>query len=262
MNVFAFDIETIPDVSAGRRLLGIDGALDDADVAKAMFHRRSQEAGTEFQRHYLHQIVAISVAFRSRDGFRVWSLGTESSDERELVERFFAGIEKYSPTLVTWNGGGFDLPVLHYRALLHGVQAERYWEMGDNDTAFRWNNYLNRYHYRHTDLMEVLAGFQGRANAPLNEIALLLGLPGKMGMDGGEVWPTYLRGELGAIRDYCETDVLNTYLVYLRWEMMRGRFSPSQYADECALVKASLDADDAPAHLREFSAAWQSVAAN
>ena len=188
MNVFAFDIETIPDINAGRRLLNISPALGDADVARAMFHRRTQETGTEFQSHYLHQIIAVSVAFRSRETFHVWSLGTPESTEKELIERFFSGVEKYSPTLVTWNGSGFDLPVLHYRGLLHGVRAERYWENGDDDTPFRWNNYLNRYHYRHTDLMEILAGFQMRARAPLNEIALLLGFPGKMDMDGADVY--------------------------------------------------------------------------
>ena len=136
-----------------------------------------------------------------------------------------------------------------------GVRAERYWENGDDDTPFRWNNYLNRYHYRHTDLMEILAGFQMRARAPLNEIALLLGFPGKMGMDGADVWPSYLKAEIGAIRNYCETDALNTYLIYLRWELMRGRLSEDQYADECALVHDTLSQADAE-HLRLFASAW------
>ena len=255
MNVVAFDIETIPDVNAGRRLLNISSDLSDADVARAMFQRRSLESGAEFQPHYLHQIIAISLAYRSQETFHVLSLGTPESTEKELVERFFSGVEKRSPTLVTWNGSGFDLPVLHYRGLLHGVKAERYWENGDDDTHFRWNNYLNRYHYRHTDLMEVLAGFQMRARAPLNEIALLLGFPGKMGMDGADVWPSYLNTEIDAIRNYCETDALNTYLIYLRWELMRGRLSEEQYADECILVHDTLSRADAE-HLRLFASAW------
>src|SRR3989344_3464800 len=153
MNVLAFDIETIPDVATGRRLHGLDG-LSDKDVARVMYaNRREQTGDSEFLRHHLHRIVTISAVLRQGDTMRVWSLGDAASDEAELIRRFFDGIEKYTPTLVSWNGGGFDLPVLHYRALLHGISAPRYWDTGDNDREFKWNNYLSRYHARHTDLM-------------------------------------------------------------------------------------------------------------
>ncbi|MFA5529852.1 MAG: 3'-5' exonuclease, partial [Thiohalomonadaceae bacterium] len=180
MNVLVFDIETIPDVDAGRRLHGLEG-LSDADVVSAMFNLRRQENGTEFLRLHLQRVVAISAVLRRGDSLKVWSLGEADSPEKELIQRFFDGVERFSPTLVSWNGCGFDLPVLHYRALLHGVQAPRYWETGDEDQSFRWNNYLSRYHARHTDLMDVLSGYQGRACAPLDEIATMLGFPGKMG---------------------------------------------------------------------------------
>ena len=192
---------------------------------------------------------------RNGDRLKVWSLGEESSSEVELIERFFDGLERYSPTLVSWNGNGFDLPVLHYRALLHGVSAPRYWETGDEDASFRWNNYLNRYHYRHTDLMDVLSSYQPRAGARLDEIATMLGLPGKMGMSGSQVWERFLAGDIAAIRDYCETDVLNTFLVYLRFELMRGRLNRASYEKECELVRDSLGREQ-KSHLRAFLAAW------
>ena len=112
MHCFSFDIETIPDVEFGRRMWDL-GDLPDEDVATAMTFMRQQQAGSDFLPLHQHRIVAISATFRSGDVFRVWSLGDESSDEAELVQRFFDGIEKYSPDLVSWNGGGFDLPVLH-----------------------------------------------------------------------------------------------------------------------------------------------------
>ena len=255
MNVFVFDIETIPDVEGGRRLYGLDG-LSDEDVAKAMFHLRQQESGTDFLKLHLHRVVAISAVFRSRDNVRVWSLGDPDSDEKELVQRFFDGIDRFTPTLVSWNGGGFDLPVLHYRALLHGIQAPRYWESGDEDREFKWNNYLSRYHARHTDLMDVLAGYQPRANAPLDEIATLLGFPGKMGMSGAKVWDAWLAGDIQGIRNYCETDVLNTYLVWLRYEQMRGRLTPEACQAECERLRAYLEGEDKP-HFREFLSAWK-----
>jgi 3'-5' exonuclease len=254
MNIFVFDIETIPDVESGRRIHGLEG-LSDADVAKAMFHLRRQEAGTEFLRLHMQKVVAISAVLRSRDRVTVWSLGEEDSDEKELIQRFFDGIDKFVPTLVSWNGSGFDLPVLHYRALLHGVAAPRYWDSGDDDRDFKWNNYLSRYHSRHTDLMDVLAGYQARANAPLDEIATMLGFPGKMGMSGAHVWDNYQEGDLAGIRNYCETDVLNTYLVWLRFQLMRGRLSGAEYAAECTLLRETLAAEDKP-HLNEFLAAW------
>ncbi|MGD9000641.1 MAG: 3'-5' exonuclease [Granulosicoccaceae bacterium] len=254
MNVLVFDIETIPDVDSGRRLYDLDG-LSDKEVANILFHLRRQETGSDFLRLHLQRIVAISIVYRGRDNVRVWSLGEEDSDEAEIVQRFYDGIDKFTPTLVSWNGGGFDLPVLHYRALLHGISAPRYWETGDNDQSFRWNNYLSRFHSRHTDLMDVLAGFQPRANAPLDQIATMLGFPGKMGMDGSKVWDAFRDGQIRAIRDYCETDVLNTYLVYLRFELIRGNISQDEYAAECQLLRDMLRDSEQP-HLREFEQAW------
>ena len=254
MNTFVFDIETVPDVVAGRRLYGL-ADLSDQEVGDVMFLKQREKSGTDFLRHHLHQVAAISVVLRNADRFKVWSLGTPESSERELIERFFAGLDRYSPTLVSWNGGGFDLPVLHYRALFHGIAAPRYWETGDEESSFRWNNYLNRFHSRHTDLMDVLAGYQARANAPLSEIATMLGFPGKLGMHGGLVWDSVLAGNIIDVRNYCETDVLNTYLIYLRFDLIRGRLSASEYARECALVRSSLAADEKP-HLDAFLAAW------
>ena len=255
MNLFVFDIETIPDVDGGRRLYDLDG-LTDKEVANVMFHKRRQETGTEFLRLHLHRIVAISVVLRSSDRFAVWSLGDEDSGEKEIIERFFHGIEKYVPTIVSWNGKGFDLPVLHYRSLVHGVQAPQYWETGENNQSFKWNNYLSRYHRRHTDLMDVLAGYEMRANAPLDEVATLLGFPGKMGMSGAKVWDNYQDGDIKGIRDYCETDVLNTYLVYLRFELINGNLTPEEYEAECDVVRTALAEENKP-HLTEFLNAWQ-----
>jgi predicted PolB exonuclease-like 3'-5' exonuclease len=185
----------------------------------------------------------------------VWSLGDAEASEAELVRRFFDGIEKFTPTLVSWNGGQFDLPVLHYRALLYGIAAPRYWDTGDVDREFRWNNYLSRFHERHTDLMDVLAGYQVRATASLDDIALLLGLPGKMGVSGADVWSKYCAGKIDEIRNYCETDALNTYLIYLRWELLRGNLDAAGFEREQELVRQTLAAEK-KAHFEAFLAAW------
>lgn len=255
MNVLAFDIETIPDTDAGRKIHELDD-LSDAEVAAVMFNKRREKVGHDFLATHLQKVVAISAVYRNihKDQFSVWTLGSEESSEQEIVQNFFDGVDKYTPTLVTWNGSGFDLPVLHYRGMLNKVQAPRYWDLGEDDSNFKWNNYIGRFHMRHTDLMDVLAGYSPRAFAPLDEIAVMLGFPGKMGMSGSKVWDQYQEGQIKDIRDYCETDALNTYLVYLHWQFIRGNLSDSALAAEHEVVKRAL-AKGEP-HLQEFLEVW------
>jgi len=254
-----FDIETVPDVAGIRRLHGIEGSLDDREVAEMAFQLRRQATGSDFLPLHLHRVVAISCALRERESFRVWSLGGEADGEAVLIQRFFDGVAKYTPQLVSWNGGGFDLPVLHYRGMLHGVAAPRYWDLGEGDYAdsrdFKWNNYISRYHMRHLDLMDLLALYNARANAPLDDLAKLYGFPGKLGMDGGKVWEAWQAGKAAEIRDYCETDVVNTYLVYNRFRRMRGELTAEEEVAEGEFVKAQLARIGAP-HWQEFLAAW------
>jgi len=138
------------------------------------------------------------------------------------------------------------------------VQAPRYWETGDDDTSFRYNNYISRFHWRHTDLMDVLANFQPRAGAKLDQIATMLGFPGKFGMDGSLVWDKFQQGEIEEIRNYCETDVLNTYLVYLQFEMIRGRCSRGLLTQKIEHVKDLLR-ESGESHLEEFLEVWEQI---
>ncbi len=260
--VLVFDIETIPDVAGLRSLHGLPADLPDAEVAELAFQRQRAKNGSDFLPHYLQRVAVISCVMRSDEGFKVWSLAEPKLSEADIIQRFYHGIEKYTPQLVSWNGGGFDLPVLHYRGLIHGAVAPRYWNMGDGDfhdsRDFKWNNYIGRYHTRHLDLMDLLAMYQPRANAPLDELAKLMGLPGKLGMDGSAVWGAYLAGQIDDVRDYCETDVVNTYLVYLRFQLMRGCLSPEEHAREVAFVREQIAALNQP-HWQAFLAAWSAA---
>jgi 3'-5' exonuclease len=257
MNILVFDIETVPDVKNGRILYSLDTEQNDRQIAEIMLSKRQEKTGNlGFLPHHLQRIVTISVALRTKNQFKIGSLGNINSDEPTLIESFFKCIDKYLPILVSWNGSGFDLPVLHYRTLLYGVSSPSYWNIGNEDASFRWNNYLSRYHYRHTDLMDILAAYQGRANAPLTEIAVMLGLPGKLGMDGSQVWDYFLNGKLEAIRNYCETDVLNTYLIYLRFELIRGNLSFEAYQKDCACVRKTIEEQNKP-HFKQFIETWK-----
>lgn len=288
MNILVFDIETVPDIASGRRLYGDPSKMAELsaeEVARVMTHYRQQQTDgqSEMLRHHLQRVIAISVIFRfngkvknketgqleTKDILDIRSLAAPDASEKELLQQFFNIIKKYTPNLVSWNGNGFDLPVLHYRSLLHGVNMQRYWETEQlddeyvlNDAGqrrrvhFQYNKYFNRYNERHLDLMDVLSGYQSRVFASLDEIATMLGLPGKMGMSGDKVWDAYLQGEIQQIRDYCETDVLNTYLIYLRFQLTRGKLGTVEYVQECQRVYQLLK-QEAKEHFTAFAEAWQ-----
>jgi predicted PolB exonuclease-like 3'-5' exonuclease len=253
--VLAFDIETVPDCAGIRRVHGLAASLPDAEVAEVAFQKRRAQSGSDFLQPHLHRVVVISCVLREGDDLKVFSLGGPEGDEKSAIQRFCDGIDKYVPQLVSWNGGGFDLPVLNYRALVNGVCAPKYWDQGDDDRDFKWNNYLGRYHSRHLDLMDVLAMYQPRNNAPLDEVARIAGFPGKIGVGGAEVWNAFQAGKLAEIRDYCEADVANTYLVFLRFQLLRGIYSAASYRQECARLRAWIEKQKAP-HWQQFLSAW------
>ena len=244
--ILCFDLETIPDAAGLRQLEMFNSAMSDAEGVAAAQAARIESHGNDFFPHYLQRVWVVGCAFRDDDGFRVKCLGDShgTSDEEEAarLRAFFKTIERHTPQLITWNGSGFDLPVLHHRALIRGVPAPRYWDQGEDDRDFKYNNYLSRYHSRHTDLMDVVAGYQNRAFAPLDGLARLCGFAGKLGEDGSKVWQSYRDDRGESVRAYCETDVVNTYLLWCRFRMIRGEWSQAQYQSELALVRDSLQA--------------------
>lgn len=253
-----FDLETLPDVAGLRRLNGWGPEVSDLEVAERAFAARREATGSDFMPLHLQRVAVVGCVFRDDQGFRVKCLGNPDDPEPVLLAGFFKTIERYTPRLVSWNGSGFDLPVLHYRSLIHGVPAPRYWDTGEDDRDFKYNNYISRYHNRHIDLMDLLAKYNGRANAPLDDLAKLCGFPGKLGMDGSKVWEAWNNGQADAIRAYCETDVVNTWLVYCRFRFLRGEFDMAAYQAEIDLVRNTLAASDAP-HWKEYLAAWDAA---
>lgn len=256
-NICVFDIETIPDIQAVAKLNNAEH-LSEAELFELAKSQRRSEVGNDFMRHHLHQIVAISACVFINGKHKVASLGDIEDDEKTLVEKFFKLIENYQPVLISWNGNGFDLPVLHYRTLFHGVTAPTYWDVGHFDSNRKWSNYLARFQWQHIDLMDVIAGYQARTTAPLNDIAKLCGFPGKLETDGSAVLDLYQNNAVQAIRDYCETDVLNTYLVYLRFELMRGMLLPTTYNERLNALRHYLQ-QQKKNHFDEFLLAWEAA---
>jgi len=253
--ILAFDIETIPDCAGIRKLYQLPEDLADPEVAEIAFQKRRVQTGSDFLPAYLHRVLVISCVLRDDEGLKLFSIGEPDASEPEAIQRFFDGIERYVPQIVSWNGRGFDLPVLVNRGLQHGVRAACFWDTGNDNKDFRWSNYINRFHDRHIDLMDVLSLYGGRGS-PLDETARLSGFPGKVGMEGGAVWDSYCRGAIASIRGYCEADCANTYLLFLRFQLMRCAYDPQRYAAECALLRGVIEKRPEP-HWAEFLSLWK-----
>jgi predicted PolB exonuclease-like 3'-5' exonuclease len=267
-SLFVFDIETVPDTDAVCALS--DDASPSDGVASLReklerYHLEITQGKNPFPRQPFHRVVAISFleAEMSEEGGterfdlrEIRSGGREDASEKELLEGFFSYLGKARARLVSFNGKGFDLPVLKYRAMKYGVSAEWLFRRGD-----KWNNYQQRYSQDwHCDLLEALSDYGSSAKIKLNEVAAILGVPGKYGTDGSQVAPLYDAGEIAAIRNYCETDVVNTYLVYLRYRLLSGHLSRPAHNDAVADLCAYLEAhgENRP-HLREFYDAWRAA---
>jgi len=262
-NLFVFDIETVPDTDAVPNLTGFadpDPAARRDELER--YHLDITDGRNPFPRQPFHKVVAISFldAEIEREGVEeiyhmreLRSGGEEGSSEKELLQGFFAYLKKHRPRLVSFNGRGFDLSVLKYRAMVHGISARFLYTDGD-----KWNSYTSRYSEDwHCDLLEVLSEFGGSARIKLNEACSVFGFPGKFGVDGSKVTGMVEGGQIGAVRDYCETDVLNTYLVYLRLMQHRGTISTEGYNHAIAAIIALIEAEgEARPHLGEFMDAW------
>ncbi|MFC6051405.1 3'-5' exonuclease [Acinetobacter sp. Ac_877] len=222
--VLIFDIETLTDLKSGAHLYHLD--LPEADIDQALKKLRRQETGTDFQRLALHEIVCISGLWIDELGaMKMFSFSREQYSEAEILRKFLSIFDKRHPTLVSWNGSQFDIPVILFRAMYHGLSAPSLFDQGEIDSQKRYNNYQNRYHQRHVDLMDVMAMFNGRNFQKLDDMAHLLGFPGKRGDSGYHV-PEYVQTKQWLkLTSYCEGDVLNTWLIYIRWLLLKGQLN-------------------------------------
>ncbi len=231
--ILVFDIETIPDIAAGKQMHELDLPPDQALQALSLLRRTealgSYAGSTEFPRLPFHEIVCISGLWVGSGEMKLFSFSQQDMSERDIIARFLGVFDKHFPTLVSWNGAGFDIPVLLYRAMKHQLTAPRFLDQGELDTSRRYDNYQNRYQTRHTDLMDAMALFNNRNFQRLDDIAQLFGLPGKQGVSGADVSSQVLGGQWQELKEYCEGDVLNTWLVYLRWQLLRGQLDLSDH---------------------------------
>lgn len=230
-HTIVFDLETVPCTETLARLHSREFLTDDEAV---------EALGDKFPKLPLHKVAVLAALVAERvDGvWRVKSLGAPHIGERpeiDLISAFAARVDTLRPTLVTFNGNGFDLPVLRYRAMVNGIAA----------SGLTSRPYFKRYDQAHVDLCDELASFQSNAKASLDGLCKMMGLPGKPdGIDGSKVWEHVRAGRIQECADYGETDVVNTYRVWLRYELFRGAITPEQMseseADLTSFIRARL----------------------
>jgi 3'-5' exonuclease len=214
-SIIVWDLESIPDLLAAARMLGL-GMAAEAEVREAL--------GEGFPKHPLHKIVCVGalIASRQPEGWRVDSLGAPHIGERseaELIKAFAEKVGQLRPQLVTWNGHSFDLPVLRYRAMVNRVSAE----------GLQVRQYFRRYTEDALDLCDVLGSYVPGGKVKLDEVSKILGLTGKPeGIDGSRVEEMVRAGQIEEVARYCESDVLNTYRVWLVYELFRGAITAEQ----------------------------------
>jgi 3'-5' exonuclease len=214
-SVIVWDLETIPDLAAAARMLDL-GDASEADVRQAL--------GSDFPKHPLHKIVCIGalIASRQPEGWRIDALGAPHIGERteaELISAFVERVGQLRPQLITFNGHRFDLPVIRYRAMVNRVAAG----------GLQVRPYFHRFTDDALDLCDALGSFSPGARVKLDELSKILGLPGKPeGVDGSRVKEMVLAGQIEEVARYCESDVLNTYRVWLVYELFRGSISAKE----------------------------------
>ena len=240
-SVIVWDIETVPDLKGFARANGHDGKNED-DIRSTM--------GEKFPKHIYHSIICIGslIAHQENGRWAIGALGAPHVGERSeklLISSFVNRIAQLAPQLVTFNGASFDLPVLRYRAMVNGVAAP----------GLSLRPYFNRYTEDAIDLCDVLSSFSPQGKATLHELCRVIGLPGKPdGMSGGEVERYYRDGRIREISEYCESDVVNTYRVWLRYELFRGRLSDAAFhGSELNLFDFIKAGGNAKPHLTELT---------
>ena len=191
--LLAFDIETIPDPDIGRRVYAFGGT--DAEVIKAMVDKRRVDTNgsTDYPQSPFHKVACVCVTIVTDSNVEMRSFG--SDDERANIDGFYRLVDTLKPRLISWNGEGFDVPILRYRAMMRGVQASGFYDA------------------EHVDVMQELSSHGSTRHAGLSNVARMLELPGKSFLDKA-VWEHWLEGERGQVIEYCKLDTVLTLLVF------------------------------------------------
>lgn len=267
--LWAFDVEWVPDVESGRRAYGLPRSAPDEAVLQTMWERGGASADNprRYLKTVLCRVVSIAAVIRRQIDRNTVRLDLRSlpgdrdaaTAEADLINRFLAGIGKARPQLVGFNSRSADLMILLQRAMVHRLvqpefcrRPEKPWDGAD---------YFAKGNDAHLDLLELFGGW-GRATPSLHEFATCCGIPGKALANGATIVDLWLAGDVRTIVQYNECDALTTYLLWLRAALLAGHLSPTQLAREEELLETLLltrGRQDGHRHLFEYVERWQAL---
>ncbi len=248
--ICVFDTETIPDVDALERTmdkddikncLDADGKINAKKLSELAFLRQSEVSTSSFLPVNFHKIVCISAVLADIHGkfMRVSSIKGDS--EEEILSEFLGFIDKHTPRLVSYNGRGFDLPMMMIRAMKYNLSVPKYFNAVD-----KWCNYKTRYDGAWAmDLLDFISDFKAVSGLKLDTLCASLGLPGKYDIHGDQVLELYYNDEIDKINEYCQSDALNTYWLFLKYELLRGNLNISKYYEYISVMSEYLQNEKA-----------------
>ncbi len=259
--ILVFNIETVADTDAARRIYPQLVDLNDADAMTALQAIRIQEAGHDFMRLPLQRIVCISALYIKDGQLSLFSLTTDKFSEKEILIKFFRAFSDINklPQLISWNGSGFNIPVLIYRAMQYDLSAPWLFEEGARIKNMRFDNYVNRFHTRHLDLMDRFSQYGASRREAMDVVASLYRLPGKTDIDGSMIGDLVANDDWQTLSIYCEFDVMNTWLIYLRWLRLTGKLSSLSFdywQQQSHDYLSKLTQADGSVRHQEFIADW------
>lgn len=216
-----FDVESVVDATLLANVMHKGASPEEAMILETERALKKSGGESTFIAHTFHKPVAICVLSVGTDHVlrKITCLDAPQFRSHVMVDQFWRGVcAKPHAALVTFNGRGFDLPLLELAAFDHGLDISKYWP--------KRARFKPQYHL---DLQEELSNYgASRLYGGLNMLAKRLGLPGKQGVKGDDVAALYEAGRIDRVSGYCICDTLDTYFVFLRFERLCGRIKPSQ----------------------------------
>ncbi|MCA9065975.1 MAG: 3'-5' exonuclease [Planctomycetaceae bacterium] len=253
-----FDVETVGDGDLIQRVRYPDEPMSSAEAVQRYRRELLEDTGRDVLPSTFVLPVSVAVAKVTSD-FRLADVAVLDPPEyrpAEIVRRFWSGWHHYGrPTFVTFNGRGYDLPVMEFGAYRYGISVPAWFNVDSRSFEQARNRYNTD---AHIDLQDFFSNYGAvRISGGLNLLANLIDKPGKSGIDGSQVQDLYDQGHADQINDYCRCDVLDTYFVFLRSRVLIGRLNLSEEAELIQDVRQMLEsqAEQHPAY-RHYLTYW------
>ena len=240
--ICVFDCETIPDIELIKSTFKVLGN-NDFEISKEALKQYELEKETTFLPVPYHKVVAISAVIAKDNGDFTKVNSIEGENEEQKIKSFLDFIDKRNPKLISYNGRGFDLPMLMIRAMKYNLTCPAYFETDNRaKNKSKWENYRTRYSDKfHLDLKDHICDFGAVRSVKLDLLCKMANIPGKFDVSGDQVMELFYNQKYKEIKEYCESDVLNTYWLFLKYQLLKGKITKDEYSNFLKNMANKLD---------------------